>query len=129
MFFFQLHLFVSSFHTFALMFSSFLWCIFLFFCFIPIYLSFLALVLLSFSVLILSHPSSFLPPPALPTVGKCGVVRVLAWTGTPLDAVALPGPNSLAPVVMWTSSRRPQQHHLSSSTPSISIRKMDKTPF
>lgn len=90
---------------------------------------FLHLFLLSFSVPILSHPSSFLPPPSLPTVGKWHVVRVPAWTGTPLGVVALRGQNSPAPVVMWTSSRRLQQQHLSCSPPSTSIRKMDKPPF
>ncbi len=73
----------------------------------------------------LPHPL----PPYLPTVGKWRVVKVPAWTGTPLGAVALPGPNSLAPVVMWTSSRLvPRQQHLSRSPPSTSIRKMDKPP-
>lgn len=88
---------------------------------------------LPISVPIFSHPS---PPsilshlPSLPTIGKWGVARVLVWTGTPLGAAALPGPNSLAPVVMWTSSRLPwQQHHLPRSPPSTPIRKMDKPPL
>ena len=70
------------------------------------------------------HP----PPPSLPTVGKWRVARVPAWTGTPLGAVAHPGPNSLAPVAMWTCSRPlPRQHHLPRSPPSTSIRKMGTT--
>lgn len=84
-----------------------------------------------YSVPILSqppHPPNPLPP-SLPTVGKWPVARVLAWTGTRLIAVALPGPNSPAPVVMWTSSRLlPRQHHLLHSLPSTSIRKMDEPP-
>lgn len=67
-------------------------------------------------------------PPSLPTVRKWLVARVPAWTGTPLGAVALPGPNSPALVVMWTSSRLlPRQQHLPRLSPSTSIRKMEKT--
>lgn len=68
------------------------------------------------------------PQPSLPTVGKWRVARVPAWTGTPLGAAAHPGPNSLAPVAMWTCSRPlPRQQHLPRSPPSTSIRKMDTT--
>lgn len=75
-----------------------------------------------------SFPHPF--PPSLPTVGKWHVARVLAWTGTPPGAAGLPGWNSLAPVVMWTSSRLlPHLQHLTPSTPRTSIRKMDKTPL
>lgn len=73
----------------------------------------------------LSHSWSF-SLPSLPAVGKWHVVRVLVWTGTHLGAMALPGPNSLAPVVTWTSNHRLQRQHLPCSTPSFSIRKMDK---
>lgn len=121
-------LFVSSFHTFVPVLSlSSLWpLLFL------IHLSFLAFVPTYFRPYLFSSP----PPsilshlPSLPTIGKWGVARVLVWTGTPLGAAALPGPNSLAPVVMWTSSRLPwQQHHLPRSPPSTPIRKMDKPPL
>lgn len=79
--------------------------------------------LCSFSTL--SSPSS---SPTFPSaVGKWGAARVPVWTGTLHGAVALPGPNSLALVVMWTSSRHlPRQHHLPRLPPSTSIRKMDK---
>lgn len=100
------HLFVSSFHTFVLVnpVASFPY-------------------ILSLSFLIPTPPL----PPSLPTVEKWRVARVPVWTGTPLGAVAHPGSNSLAPVVMWTSSRRlPQQQVLPRSPPSTSIRKMDK---
>lgn len=90
----------------------------------------LHLLLPSVSVPVFYLPSPHPLPPSLPTVGKWRVARVPVWTGTPLGAVARPGPNSLAPVVMWTSSRRlPRQHHLHCSVPSTSIRKMDKPPL
>lgn len=68
----------------------------------------------------------FFPLPSLPAVGKWHVVRAPVWTGAPLGAMALPRPNSLAPVATWTSSLRLQRQQLPRSTPSFSIRKMDK---
>lgn len=75
------------------------------------------------------HPILSLPP-SLPTVGRWHVVRVLVWTGTPLGAALLPGPNSPAPVVMWTSSHPPPWvPFLPRSPPCTPIRKMDKSPL
>lgn len=126
------HLLFSFCHTFV--FVSFGFFSFLirlsFLGFVPSFSFPIPLSLLSAPVF--SHPSLPHPlPPSLPTVGKWHVVRVLAWTGTPLGAAALPGSNSPAPVVMWISSSRflPRQHHLPPSLPSTSIRKMDKTPL
>lgn len=136
------HLFVSSFHTCVLVFSlSFLWPLLLLLLSIcPLYhlfppSSFFLFKFLLPSILSLSFftPPASLPHPlrpSLPAIGKWRVARVPAWTVTPLGTAALPGPNSLALVVMWTSSRLlPWQQHLHRSPPSTSIRKMDKPPL
>lgn len=79
---------------------------------------------------ILSQTDSFLPhpfPTSTPSVGKWHAVKVPEWTDSHLDGVALLGPNSLAPVAMWTCNHPlPRQQHLPRSPPNTSIRKMGK---
>lgn len=79
---------------------------------------------------ILSQTDSFLPhpfPTSTPSVGKWHAVKVPEWTDSHHGGVALLGPNSLAPVAMWTCSHPlPRQQHLPRSPPNTSIRKMGK---
>lgn len=97
-------------------------------------LSLLIFISLFFPSICLSYTHSslsclsswFFSLPSLLAVGKWHVVKVPVWIGTPLGAMALPGPNSFAPVVTWTSNHRLHHQHLPCSTPSPPIRKMDK---